>query len=306
MGLLWGAVQGDKDDDQKKLLITGSMPATESTKGERGLQERAYGGNYMLRVGGRNGWSFNYSRFEPFGTVLGTLADGIRALKQPSPAPDKLDALYGYFVAQAQSKTFLQGVAQFVQTLQESKNIGDAAKKAVMQAIVPNIIRQPLRSLDEYVRDSHGGGLKYQALPSAENAPKAVNPYGHDIEKTGGPISRLLFPTGIKPDEQLSRADRLLLRWNQENPSAKWGPSTPDRKVKLNGKEVDMPPDQYERFLRVAGRMASDNLSGRISERQIENPKPDDVKLIKEAFERAHREAKAQVEERLKVRHAFN
>lgn len=295
MALLWGFAQGDEDDEEKKWLVTGSMPFKETTRGERELQQRAYGGSYMIRIGGRGGFEFNYGRYEPIATALGTVVDMIRSLKRGTPAADKLDALWGYFVAQAQGKTFLQAQADMIASLQDGTGMSDKAKRAFAQGLVPNIIRQPLRNLDDFARDQKDAAFAYQLLPAASNAPAKLDVYGKPVEKGGNALSRLVITSGTKPDDIQTAADKLLLRWNQQNPTDKWAPSPPERTYKAGKETKQMTGAEYARFSALVGRKVNTLLAGRIGPAAVASPKEADVKAIQNAFERARREAKAEL-----------
>jgi len=287
LALLWGAAQGDGDDDDKPVLITGSMPYNLISRGQRELQQRAYGGDYVIRIGGRNGWTFHYGRYEPLATVLGTTIDTIRAIKSKGATADNMDALYGYLMAQAQSKTFLQGFSDISRALEGSANVGEGTKRFLMQAIVPNIIRQPLRNLDDYVRDTKHAEAMYQALPSGDFAPPKTTIYGKDMQKGGNPVLRLFLTTPLKADAQLESADRLLLNWNRENPSQAYAPQAPADTYQRAGKEHKMTAEQYHRFSVASGRFASAILKGKLTAAKIAKPKIDDVDTIRKAFEDA-------------------
>lgn len=290
--LLYGAVQGDQDDDDKKLLITGSMPGTETRRGERDLQKRAYGGDYTVRIGGRNGVVIHYGRFEPFATVLGTTVDTIRQLKNGNPAADKLDGMIGYFLAQAQSKTFVQGIADFISAMQDPENKAGTLGKSFLSTLVPNLIRQPLRNLDDYVRDSGHAPLAYSLVPAPGNAEKKTDVYGHDVEKAGSPLSRLFFTAPTKPYPELEQADRMLLEWNRVNPAEKWAPEPLGRKFTSGGKTIELTPEEYRRTSEEAGAKVRALLRGKLTAAQIARPKAADLKMVKAAFEKGRDEAR--------------
>lgn len=298
LAVVWGMTQGDADDDDKRILITGSMPRNETSRGERDLQQRAYGGSYQIRIGGRHGVSLNYGRYEPFATVLGTMTDAIRALKGGTPAAGKMDALWGYFIAQAQSKTFLQGLADLTTAIGDGQGTSDKAARAVMSALVPNLIRQPLRNLDGLLRDSKGGGIEYAMLPTAGHAPEKTDAYGNDVAKAGNKLSRIFLPTGTQPYPELEKADALLLRWNRENPAEKWAPAPLTRQVKMpHGQTRDMTGEEYRAAAQQAGASVRAALSG-LTAQQVANPTGGDVKQIRDAFERARHEAREAVKAR--------
>lgn len=292
MAVILGAVEGDEDDETKPILITGSMPYNLTKRGERELQQRAYGGSYVLRIGGRNGISIDFGRYEPFATVLGTTVDAIRTIKRKGNPVDNMDALWGYFTAQAQSKTFLQGFSDIAQGLEGSKSVAEGTKRFFLQAIVPNIIRQPLRNLDEYVRDIRHAPDIYQALPAGRLAEPRVDLYGQDIRKTGGPLLRILARTPLATDERLHEIDRLLLNWNRENPSETYAPQSPGDTYKKDGQELKMTGEQYRKYSLLAGRLLAINSRGRFSPRQIDRPTKDDRDAVRKLVDDARRQAR--------------
>ena len=298
LALLAGAVQGDDDDDDKLLLITGSAPSVEMNRGERDLNERAYGGSYQIRIGGRGGLLIPFGRVEPFATVLGTLADTVRAAKRGGTLAEKSGALLGYMTAQAESKTFLQGLADFFASLKQPGTVGDKAQRGLLQAIVPNIIRQPLRNLDDYVRDWKGGGLPYMATGASGLAPEKLNAYGEPVTKTGSSLSRVFLPSSPRPAATLEPADALLLRWNRQHPEEKWAPSPLLRKIATADGERDMTGDEYQAAVRDSGLRVRAKLT-KLTPTQVAAPSAKDVDMVKDAFRDAHREARAQLSDLL-------
>ncbi len=290
MSFIWGAAQGDDDDDKKSVLITGSSPKGEATWGESELQRRAHGGDYTLRIGNTR---FNYGRYEPFATVIGTMVDAARVLKSPRTDANKMDALWGYAVAQAEGKSFLRGIGDMLSAVRDGKGMGDKAARILTEALVPNIIRSPLRNLDDHVRDGKGGGLPYAAFPIAENAPEKHDIYGRPVEKDGG-IARLILPTPLKVAERLEPTDRLLLNWNRNNPSEKWAPQPPERTYRdhKTGKDVEMTPAQYAEHTQKVGKRVLQKLAGKVTESAIHHPTEKDVDVIKKAFTESRREVR--------------
>ena len=297
MAMVWGMAQGDDDDDEKPILITGSSPKKEVKWGEKELQTRAYGGDYVIRIGGRGGSTFSYGRYEPFATVLGTVVDAARVLKRPSTSEDKLDAFFNYAVAQGQDKTFLRGISEMFQTVSNGKSIGSKAANAVAQALVPNIIRQPLRNLDDYVRDSRGAGFDYAALPLPENAQKKHDVYGEDVKKSGSPLARLLVTTPTETAGKLHPADELLLRWNRQHPEETFAPQPPLRTYRDHAtkKDVKMTDAQYSDYTALVGAKVKANLAGKVTAGMIASPTVKDKDMVRDAFEKARHDAREQM-----------
>jgi RNA polymerase sigma factor (sigma-70 family) len=293
---LWNIVAGDGDDDKKWLLITGSTPHTQLKKGVRELQQRAYGGAYVLRIGGRGGLHFNYGKFEPSATVLGTLADAIVGLKHmvrgQEGGREALDGFAGYLIAQAEEKTFLRALANISRVMSGEMGATDFAAEMAMNGLVPNLVRQPLRNMDDYVRDYKHASTWYRLLPSAGNAEPKIDVYGKPVPKTGNWFTRMFTIAGPKPAEQLQKADALLLRWNNEHPRDAKAPVPPSTTyIDAQGKTQQMTNAQSTKFLQAAGHRFEQMLRGQISQRQIDHPKEEDVKMI----ENLHRDAAEQI-----------
>lgn len=297
--LLWNAVAGDEDDDKKSILLTGSQPFTQVKKGIRELNERAHGGTYMLRIGGRDGLYVPYGRVEPIATVLGTVADTIANIKKAKNGlslADTGDALLGYFLAQAQAKTMLQGFGDMTKAIEGSTGWLDIPKKLFLQSLVPNMIRQPIRSLDEWVRDYKSASPLYQTLPLPSLAQPKINVYGQPVAKGGNAFSRMFISAGVKPDAQLQKADQFLLNWNREHPAEAWAPTTPPATYHdAAGKTKQMTPAEETKFLQVSGRRAADMLRGQLTESQVKRPSEEDLKRIKKIFEDAHEQTKKEL-----------
>jgi hypothetical protein len=237
-----------------------------------------------------------YGRIEPIATVLGTTIDMIKGIKRNGTTQDNMNALWGYLLDQANGKTFLNGASTISDLARGKTDPIEAIKKSVLQAIVPNIIRSPLRSLDDYVRDSKHASPLYTMLPAQSMAEEQINPYGEPIKKTGNPITRLFFSTPIASDETLRASDKLLLNWNRANPTEAWAPQSPLATFKdSKGKNVEMTAEETKKFRIAAGRLASVKLRGIVNARNAANPTMDDVKKVKNAFESATHEAKQRI-----------
>jgi hypothetical protein len=292
MMLLWSATQGDDDDDDKMLLITGSSPFGVEKRGIRDLNARATGGEYVIRIGGRNGFSFNYGRIEPFATVLGTVVDAVRSIKRRETPPEQLQSFWNYFVSQAQNKTFLQGISSISSALEGNVNPVEGTKKFLLTAWVPNIIRQPMRNFDDYVRNSKLAPPIYQSFPSGNLASPQVDVYGRDMQKGGNALVRMFVNTPLATHERLEQADRLMLNWNRENPQESYAPQPPRPVVRRNGEDYEMTGPEYERFMRMSGKILVDSLRGRFSERQIRNPREEDIAEVKKLVDESRRKAR--------------
>jgi hypothetical protein len=306
MALLWGMIEGDGDDDDDKLiLITGSRPYRVDRQGERDAINRMYGGTYQIRIGGRNGVYLNYGRLDPFAIVLGTVTDMVRLIK----SRDTSDAgikLFGYFMAQANDKTFMKGFSTIADTIDgamlDPKSAGKALERQFLSGLVPNIIRQPLRNLDDFVRDSKYAGMDYTLFAAPDMAEKRANLYGEDMRKQGNGLSRLFFAAGIEPTETLKAGDRFLVNWNEKNRDEAYWPERPNsayyRFKNRAGNLVEMTPGQIATFDRMAGQAFERKLRAWLTPARAANPSEADLKRFEKDLSDARREAKETIARR--------
>jgi hypothetical protein len=63
--------------------------------------------------------------------------------------------------------------------------ITEFAANLALQGLVPALIRQPLRNLDDYMPNWKESGGMYRLLPAAGFRQPKVDVYGHPVEKTG-------------------------------------------------------------------------------------------------------------------------
>ena len=291
--ILFAAVAGDDDDDDKMLLITGSEPFGLSSRGVRELNQRATGGEYVIRIGGRNGWPIHYGRFEPIATVLGTTADIIRGVKRKGTPSENAAQIWNYIVAQGQSKSFLNGMSTIMELVEGRSDPLGTSRRMALQAIVPNLIRQPLRQLDDYARDSKLAGIEYTLFPAGNLAEPKVNIYGDDVRKAGSPLSRLFFNAPLAADETLQATDKLLLNWNRNNPSEAYAPQDPGTTYKnAKGDTVQMTAEEARRFRIAAGRLAAARLRAVATPRAVASPTESDISKIRSVFSSAREETR--------------
>jgi hypothetical protein len=289
--LLYGMAEGDDDDDDKFLLISGSPPKGFAKKG---LAERDHGGAYVIRIGGI---TIPYGRVEPLATTLGTMVDMVRAWKGKGSSRENMEQFYGWMSEQVKSKTFMKGVGDILRYGENPDSFGRYAKRWVLNAIMPNIVRQPLRNADQYVRDSRSAKWWYDLLPLPSGALPAISPAtGKPVEKAGNPLTRQMWPSNVRPDSPATKADRLLTVWNRENPSMSWAPANPDKSIRLaNGKRTDLPPKAVDYLARRTATLARKALDSRLTAAQIARPTEDDFKSVRDAYEDARATARAEV-----------
>jgi hypothetical protein len=292
--LLHSAVEGDEDDDDKFFSITGSRP---SRRGEGAVRRRATGGDYMIRIGGV---TIPYGRIEPMATILGTTADLIRVTKSEGTDARALEQLYGWMLSQTTNKTFLRGIGDIFKAAETPERMGGHIKKQILQGLVPNLIRQPLRNSDDYYREWATKKWWYDIFPHPSGAEIKIDPStGKEMKKVGTAASRFLIPSSLET-EKLSRVDRFLVNWNRENPSQSWGPLPPDRTLNL-GKDkgkVDLGPNSYKYLAKRSATLAQKELAVELSPFKIDRPKEDTLNRIRKAYTDGRAQARDELRRR--------
>ena len=258
--VLAGMAEGDPDDERKHILITGTRSQNDS-RGEAQLLNRTRGGETTILINGKP--VFNYGRIEPFATVISTLVDAIREWKKVAggePPAKAIENATRALADQARSKTFLQGFDGLMQLFDgRTRSLPDAAVKAIVTGAVPNLVRQPLRNVDGFARDTRNAPWYYQALPLASLAEPLYDLYGRPIQKDFSPLARIALGSATTKVQPVQPADRALERWNKAHegdPQQQYNPVHPSvfRFKDAQGKWQQMRPDVIARFRRDAGR----------------------------------------------------
>jgi N12 class adenine-specific DNA methylase len=316
--LLLGFTEGDDDDDEKTFLVTGSRPYGVDSTGERQLIDRAEGGAMTIRIGRADdpdAVRIDYSRLEPVSTVLGSVADAIRSIKRMQNGASKGDEiakLHSYVLAQATDKTFLQGIVKIGEIMEPGRSSTSAAARTVAQAIVPNLIRQPLRLLDDYARDSRTAPWYYHALPIGAFAEPRADLYGEPMRKGKTPLAPLLGPldraariaidTGLQPAEVRHPADVALANWNRRHTDKGDQYFPPGNSITsfkdLAGQGQKLTATQLAEVERIGGLRLRVELARSLTPAEVRNPTEETIKKIRDARGRVFSAARNEVAKR--------
>lgn len=304
--LLAGLTEGDDDDDEKPILLTGGPLPGAYDREENMLRTTRYGGDYVLRVGDREtGIKLPFGRLEPFATAMGTTVDLIRTSKMDAGNWEKSKRVLSHFMAQTEQKTFLQGVAGLlgvIDDLRGGASNEDKLKRMGMRtlsAIVPNLVKSPVRNADEVVREYSTSEDWYPFFPSADGAEPRITPAGQEIKKGGNAAGRIFFMPANDTSAPMEPWQKVVSTYNARKPSVPfdeggtWAPSAPDRTITIRGQDVTLNAEAYRDYSRLSGEIAGKMLKSIKPEATKEN-----VERIRKGFEEARKAARAQIAKR--------
>lgn len=227
---LQGLVGGGDDDDELPV-ITGTVPY-KTTK--RGVRDNTYAvmPPMTIRIGGLE---FSYNRFEPFSVALSSMVDLISIANKNGGymAPEVASEWTMRFKDAAKDKTFLQGISSLLDAIEDPDRFGERLASNIATGFVPNVIRQPLRETDLFIRDtspqsddgfftSVAKRVGYAIVPQA--APAKVDVWGNPIRANRGKdfggaetidrAFRVFDPTNAQLSRDIDPLDRWIFLWN--------------------------------------------------------------------------------------------
>lgn len=325
------AVRGLMDGDEDGPRLTGTVPRRIAKGGEAEFVH-ANAPSQSIRFGDK--W-YSYSRIEPFATVMSQMAD-IYAIWDMNNAyvekgmgwghQDVTGRAYELAKASVTDKTFLQGLSDILHASEHGKFVSAVAQTAT--GFMPNIIRQPMRSMDETVKDTRayrGRGDDVNAdegywemylnmtgqkmLPNAavqealgiKTSPAKVNVMGQE-EVRGGPgfspttdlIWRLTMPSIVREPKGIL-ADRVIGNWNRNNPDDPWYITSQPRTVSVKtgwqeSVQYTLDREEYADLHRMTGDHIQKLLAD-FDPVDTSNPTKDEMKIMKWAVNAGKRSA---------------
>lgn len=288
--LIYGAAEGDDDDESKFFLMTGSRPY--EGPGPNALNQRTGMMPYTMRIGD---FAIQYGRVEPMATILGTTIDSIKTLKQGRKTGDytPVAAFANSLASQMEEKTFTQGIGDMIDLFRDQSGkrredwvIGFAA------SWVPNIIRQPIREIDPYFRESRAGS-PVERLATSVFSPlgeRRRDEYGEVREKQGYPLTRVTIPMRAGAAAKPNRIDQTLLNWQQANPEEAWAPSPLRNTITVGGERYELNGKQLARYRELAGEEVLRIM--RSVPLNVESPTEQDISRIQNGFRVARASAR--------------
>lgn len=247
-GILWfglmAIAEGDPEDEDRWITMTGTRPYGIANAGERTAQLEGEGGSNLIiiRKNPVTGAKLDkpiriaYGRYEPLALTMGSIIDAAREFKEWTrlPAGDQTagklaGTIASHLASQAQDKTFLQGVSGIMDFFDKltSKRLdpGQEVAKFLINGAIPNLIRQPLKMSGPEILDSHkaheilGSANIGNALADGE---AKITTGGKPVTRAGNQYLNVLFPGTTEPGKATFYA--ALKDWNTRHPGEKWNP----------------------------------------------------------------------------------
>lgn len=189
--------------------ITGAAPKKEAERKAFYAQGKR---PYSLKIGKK--W-VSYQRMEPFATPIGLIADSYQLWKEKDLEDAKIgeiatDAAKLIF-KNATEKTFMQGLNNLVNAMEEPSRYGERFVSGFASAAVPfsGAVRGIADAMDDTVRDPQtiAENVKTGIPGLSKTVRPKLDPYGEPAKKPAGPVERFFSPvqTSRESDDQVTK-----------------------------------------------------------------------------------------------------
>lgn len=277
--------------------MTGAGPTDQrekSLKRETGWQPYSF---VIPLEGGRNAY-IPFNRFEPVSTLLGFAADMAEA-KDLKTGEEVANKAIGSIVSNLSSKTYLQGLADAAEFVNNPTRFAGSYLSSMSSALVPNLIAKGAQAIDPTLRDVTPSSPGLAGLPErvgktlmarvpgvSTMLPARRTATGQEVTRPGVGISRLLSPVQITTDKPEAGLERLILESN-------YVPGQPSRDIAIpgsGGKRIRLNDSEF-RLMQESNRKAADYL--RSNEAKLARMKPEErAKVIRSVYDRARDQAR--------------
>ncbi|WP_409310451.1 hypothetical protein [Pseudomonas putida] len=229
-----GYITGAGPDDKKEreaLLNTGWKP-------------------YSIRVGGTY---HEYSRLDPFAQWLGLAADMATLDPKDKDAGDITATVLGSLVSNTINKTYMQGLSNFVEFLQDPKRNAEwysrqmAGTMAQPFTMLSNIASEN----DPYRREGNSilDAIKYRLPGWRNDLPTKLDAFGAPVpnrEYPGGPFS-IAAP--------IARSTETSDPVRREAARLGWSPAEFQKSMVVKGAKHEFTPEQHHELAELAGQL---------------------------------------------------
>jgi endonuclease YncB( thermonuclease family) len=237
---------------------------------------------YSMRVGDK--W-VSYQRFEPLSMLIGVAADFAEVGKFATDEEgDSIAMALATSVAKnVTSKTWLSGASDFFDALSDPERHGASwASRLAASGAVPAIVAHAAGSMDPELRDARTilDKIKQRVPGLSSNIEARRNVWGEEIKKGDSFGPDFLSPI-YTSQVDTSPLMREVARLNAPLPM-------PQRKLTVDGKQVELTPEQYSYYVQLSGKPAKkyfeDMLDSRRWQRMSDEHKREFMKKKLEGF----------------------
>ena len=199
-----------------------------------------------------DGKYYAYNRLDPVGMFLGLAADTAEVMHYANDADSSEVALAAIMAVakNLENKTYLEGVSRFVQAFEDPERYMESYTGSLVSSLKPmtSLVGQIERTLDPEVSAVYSiMDRVYSQTPSlSSKLPPRRNIWGDAIVLQGGLGWDFVSPVYISHDTNDLVADELV--------ALGVGISMPSRKLGQGKFAVELSPEQYDRWIVIAGK----------------------------------------------------
>ena len=248
------------------LAVTAALDGRLSGGGPTDPRERSALMNsgwqpYSVKLGDR--W-VSYQRFDPVSMLIGAAADfaevGANATER-----ERSEIATGLVTAVAKnvtSKTWLSGLSDFFEVLTDPERYGQNwVERMVGSVAVPALGAHVASAIDPNMREVNGylDAIKNRVPGLSDNLLARRNVWGDEIARgngSGGSVLSSAYSFVSPVSTSKLKASPLL----QEVARLRAPLSMPQRKVRVDGVDRDLTPEQYAYYVQLAGKPAKAHL----------------------------------------------
>ncbi len=281
-----------------KGTITGSPP---KDNGKRSMMMADGWQPYSIKIGGS--W-YSYSRTDPFATILGTAADlatyaNTLTEKQRENA---YTAITAAVIGQLESKTWLSGVTDLLQALDDPERYASSYASRLVGSFVPTVSAHAAKAIDPVARETKASSevVDIFRIPEAslnvirsripglsDELPARVDVWGQDITNEMGGAESFVSPFYRRTPKNDPLAKEFL------DAGASLGKP---RQIVSDGEggERRLTQTEHREYQRLAGRYIRDDLATARTDPEWQDLTPGERKrVLKRITARAREDARA-------------
>ncbi|WP_324748795.1 hypothetical protein SH591_08740 [Sphingomonas sp. LY54] len=244
--------------------ITGRGPSDPST---RRLLMAGGWQPYSVKIGDTY---YSYSRLDPFATMMGMAAD-LATYNEHLTEKQKGEAhvaLIDSILSQIESKTWLSGMSDLVQALDDPSRFGESYVSRLAGSLVPTISAHVASSIDPVARQTVVNGDMGASIANrvrsripglSQGLPEQRDAFGQPIRKDAGPIANLTSPFYTRKDKNDPVAKAML--------DAGVGMGRPKRSLSDGmGGDRELSDAEFGQYQELAGRYIRDDVAAAVAD----------------------------------------